>query len=135
MGHITRLPPIDNLERIDRRLLNPEPLLVARRSADDKTATYSCPWCGGEHTHRVRPGKAMYSKGSHCEVFDRLFGHCYSTHFYLEGEIDPAEAHARHWWRNFDVMLAEHLYRDFPRVVYSVNPDPEETRYWRKFVR
>jgi hypothetical protein len=98
---------LPNFHEIDKRLLNPTPLLVARRDPGGATASYACPWCGDTHTHHVRPGRAMYAKGSHCKVFEALFGFLPSTHFYLEGEIDPAEAHRRHWLRDFDIMQAE----------------------------
>ena len=87
---------IPDFSLIDKRVLNPEPLLAARREPGGKTAVYDCPWCGESHRHRIKTERVIHSKESHCPVFYRLFPFYYSTWFYLEGEADPHEAHRLH---------------------------------------
>lgn len=104
--------PAALLRLIDRRLLNPNVLLPARRSADGLRANVDCPWCGDEHSWRVNPDKLLQSRGSKCDVFDELFGIYYGFWFYIEGEV--SEENAQAWFRDRIALGIQSTLADFP---------------------
>ena len=96
---------------IERRLLNPEPLLPAARSRNGKTATHACPWCGKRHRHHVKPDRVIYTKLSHCAVFHRLFqpvSHLFCVRFYIAAEVTESQAWKYFHRKEVQVMLAEY---------------------------